>query len=69
MGVIFTVFVPIMFPEAGKAVSDIGMATSPAKSKMGAMIAEQFVELQLKILQKLQKILYFVWYNMESGHQ
>ena len=37
------IFVPIMFPVAEKAVSDIGKATSPVKSKMGAMIAEQFV--------------------------
>ena len=64
MGVIFTILVPIMFPVAGKAVSDIGMA----KSKMAAMIAEQVVQLQLKIMEKKKK-LYFVWYNIESGRQ
>ena len=36
--------VPIMFPVAGKAVSDIGRAASSVKSKMAAMIAEQFVQ-------------------------
>ena len=42
IGVIFTI---------GKAVSDIGRATSPAKSKMTAMCADQFVQLQLKNVQ------------------
>ena len=32
------------------------MATSPAKSKMVAMIAEQFVQLQLKIMQKNKNV-------------
>ena len=40
-----------MFPVAGKAVSDIGRAISPAKSTMAAMIAAQFVQLQIKIMQ------------------
>ena len=35
------------------AVSDIGRAASPAKSKMAAMIAEPFAQLQLKIMHKL----------------
>ncbi len=39
-----------MFPVAGKAVSDIDRLASPVKSKMAAMIAEQFVQLQLKIM-------------------
>ena len=51
-----------MFPVAGKAVSDIDRAASSVKSKMAAMSAEEFVQLQLKIMQ------YFVLYNMESGH-
>ena len=55
MGVIFTILVPIMFPVAGKAVSDTGMAVSPAQSKRAAMIVEQFVQLQLKIIKIIKK--------------
>ena len=43
-----------MFPVARKAVSDIDRTASQVKSKMAAMIAEQFVQLQLKIMQKLK---------------
>ena len=43
-----------MFPVAGKAVSDIDRAASPVKFKMAGMIAEQFVQLQLKIKHKLK---------------
>ena len=49
---IFTILVPIMFPVAGKAVSDIDRAASPVKSNMATMIAEQFVQLQFKIMPK-----------------
>ena len=51
IGVIFTILVPIKFPVAEKTVSDIDRAASPVKFKMVAMIAEQFVQLQLKIIQ------------------
>ena len=34
---------------------DIGRAAWPVQSKMAAMIAEQFVQLQLKIMNKLKK--------------
>ena len=66
LGVIFTIVVPIMFQVAGKAVSDIGRAASPVKVKMTAMIAEQFVQLQLKIMNKLKKKLYSVWYDISK---
>ena len=48
------ILVPIMFPVARKAVFDIDRAASPVESKMTAMIAEQFVQLQLKIMQTLK---------------
>ena len=51
IGVIFTILMPIIFLVAGKAVSDIGRAASPVKYKMAAMIAEQIVQLQLKIME------------------
>ena len=54
IGVIFTILVPIMVPVTGKSVSDIDRTASPAKSKVAAMIAEQFVQLQLKIMQHLK---------------
>ena len=44
--------VPIMCPVGGQPVFDIDRAASPVESKMAAMIAEQFVQLQLKITQK-----------------
>ena len=47
--------VPIMFLVAGKADFYIDRAASPVKSKIAAMIAEQFVQLQLKPMQKSKK--------------
>ena len=58
MGVIFTILVPIMFPVAGKPFSDNGRAASPVKFKMAAMIAEQFVQLQYKIMHKLKNAIF-----------
>ena len=52
--VIFTILVPVMLSAAGKSISDVDRAASPVKSKMAAMIAEQFVQLQLKITQHLK---------------
>ena len=49
------ILVPIMFPVAGKPFSDNGRAASPVKFKMAEMIAEQFVQLQHKIMHKLKK--------------
>ena len=57
---------PLMFPLTGKAVSDIGGAASPVKSKMATMIAEQFVQLQLKIMQSLKNAIFCV---VQHGHQ
>ena len=50
--------VPIMSPEAGNPFSDNGSAASPMKFKMAAIIAEQFVLLQLKIMQKLKNAIF-----------
>ena len=58
--VIFTILVSIMFPLAGKAVSDIDRAASPVKSKIAAMIAQQFVQLQLKIMQKIKNAIFIL---------
>ena len=58
IGVTFTILVLVMFSVAGKAVSDIGRMASPEKYKMAAMISEQFVQLQLNIVQKLTNTIF-----------
>ena len=60
-----------MFPVAGKTASDIDRAASTVKSKMTAMIAEQYIirTVTTQNNAKKKKNLYFVWYNMESGKQ
>ena len=58
IGFIFTIVVPIMFPVTGKSVSDIDRTASPVKSKMAAMIAEEFVQLQLQIMQNLKNAIF-----------
>ena len=37
---------------------DVGKAASPVQSNMAAMIAEQFVQLQLKIMKKLKNAIF-----------
>ena len=47
--------VAIMFPVVGNAVSDIDGAGSSVKSKMAAMMAVEFGQLQLKNNAKIIK--------------
>ena len=50
---------------AWNAVSDIDRAASPVKPKMATCDHDCRTLVQLQTL----KMLYFVWYNIESGHE
>ena len=50
---------------AWNAVSDIGRAASPVKPKMATCDHDCRTLVQLQTF----KMLYFVWYNIESGHE